>query len=85
MGHVRDLPRFLRRGDIGVKINGSFRPEYVIPEDKRAVINELAKLAKDADIVYLATDPDREGEGHLLAPGAGPQAAVGPHAQGGLP
>ena len=62
MGHVRDLPRFLRRGDIGVKINGSFRPEYVIPEDKRAVINELAKLAKDADIVYLATDPDREGE-----------------------
>ena len=62
MGHVRDLPRFLRRGDIGVKINGSFRPEYVIPEDKRPVINELTKLAKDADIVYLATDPDREGE-----------------------
>ena len=59
MGHVRDLP--LR--EMGVVVHDqSFRPTYTVPPDKRKVVSELAKASKDASIVYLATDPDREGE-----------------------
>ena len=58
MGHLRDLPK----STMGVDIDGGFVPEYVPLPNKGDVINELKKLAKKADTVYLATDPDREGE-----------------------
>ena len=66
MGHVRDLPR----KEMGVKVDDdSFRPTYSVPADKKKVVSELAKASKSADMVYLATDPDREGEAiswHLI-------------------
>ena len=66
MGHVRDLPR----RKLGVEINeDSFIPTYTVSVDKRKIVAELKKAAADAEIVYLATDPDREGEAiawHLL-------------------
>ena len=66
MGHVRDVPR----RKLGVEINeDSFIPTYTVSVDKRKVVAELKKAAADAEIVYLATDPDREGEAiawHLL-------------------
>ncbi|MDR0883116.1 MAG: type I DNA topoisomerase [Oscillospiraceae bacterium] len=57
-GHVRDLPA--KRLSIDVK--HGFVPTYVVPEDKEKRVAELEKLVKKADAVYLATDPDREGE-----------------------
>ncbi len=58
MGHLRDLPK----STMGVDIKGGFIPEYVPLSNKSDVIDELKKMAKKADVVYLATDPDREGE-----------------------
>ncbi len=58
MGHVRDLPK----GDIGVDVEHDFAPKYIIPRDKSKKANELKKLAKEAKTLWLATDPDREGE-----------------------
>ena len=58
MGHLRDLPK----STMGVDIDNGFEPEYVPLETKAELISELCKLAKKADAVYLATDPDREGE-----------------------
>ena len=58
MGHLRDLPK----STMGVDIEGGFDPEYVPVENKAALIDELRTAAKNADTVYLATDPDREGE-----------------------
>ena len=58
MGHLRDLPK----STMGVDIEGGFVPEYVPLESKAELIDELRKAAKKADRVYLATDPDREGE-----------------------
>ncbi len=58
MGHLRDLPK----STMGVDIAGGFEPEYIPLDNKGDVISELKKLAKKADTVYLATDPDREGE-----------------------
>src|ERR1019366_2117019 len=46
----------------GVDIENNFTPDYIISPDKIKVVNELKKLAKDAEIVWLATDEDREGE-----------------------
>ena len=57
-GHVIDLPK----STLGVDIAGNFEPEYIPLPDKGEVITELKKAAQKADIVYLATDPDREGE-----------------------
>ncbi|UZR93680.1 type I DNA topoisomerase [Chondrinema litorale] len=57
-GHVRDLPK----GNGAIDIENGFKPEYVISPDKKQVISELKKLVKDAEIVWLATDDDREGE-----------------------
>ncbi|MBP5308694.1 MAG: toprim domain-containing protein, partial [Clostridia bacterium] len=57
-GHVRDLPE--KR--IGVNISRNFEPTYEINKDKKAVIERLSSKAEKADAVYLATDPDREGE-----------------------
>src|SRR3989304_4002253 len=58
IGHVRDLPR----GQIGVDIENGFTPKYVVPKAKTKLVNELKQAVKDASAVYLATDPDREGE-----------------------
>ncbi len=64
-GHVRDLPK----STLGVDIENGFEPKYINIRGKGALITELRKEAKAADIVYLATDPDREGEAiswHLM-------------------
>ena len=58
MGHIRDLPK----GDLGVDIEHNFEPKYVIPKDKRKIVEGLIEEAKGLDHVILATDPDREGE-----------------------
>ena len=58
MGHVRDLPK----SQLGVDIDQGFAPKYVVPRGKRKVVLELKQAAKTASSVYLATDPDREGE-----------------------
>lgn len=60
-GHVRDLSTKGKYG-FGVDIENDFKPDYIPMKGKAAVINELKKEAKKADRVYLATDPDREGE-----------------------
>lgn len=58
MGHVRDLPK----GGDAIDIENGFEPTYEISPDKKDVISKLKKLADDADMVYLASDEDREGE-----------------------
>jgi len=58
MGHVRDLPK----SQLGVNTDKGFAPKYVVPREKRKVVLELKQAAKTASTVYLATDPDREGE-----------------------
>ena len=58
MGHLRDLPK----STMGVDIDGDFTPQYLPVKDRADVIADLKKRAKSADTVYLATDPDREGE-----------------------
>jgi len=65
IGHVRDLPK----GAIGVAIDDNFTPRYVVPKDKSRTVKEIRDAAREASTVYLATDPDREGEAiawHLL-------------------
>ena len=65
MGHLRDLPK----STMGVDIEGGFIPEYLPLENKTEVIDDLRKAAQKASRVYLATDPDREGEAiswHLM-------------------
>ncbi len=57
-GHVRDLPK----GKLGVDIEGGFEPSYLVLQDKNAVVRELKALGDKASSIYLATDPDREGE-----------------------
>ena len=58
VGHVRDLPK----SKLGVDIENNFEPQYITIRGKGDVVSELRKQAKKADRVYLATDPDREGE-----------------------
>ncbi len=58
VGHICDLPK---RG-FGIDIENKFTPQYEVLEDKQQVVDELKRLAKMADQVYLAPDPDREGE-----------------------
>jgi DNA topoisomerase-1 len=58
LGHVKDLPK----NDIAVDVEHDFRPTYVVIEGKKKLIDELKRAAKDSDAVYLAADPDREGE-----------------------
>ncbi len=70
VGHVRDLPK----SKLGVDTEHEFEPIYEVNEDKQKVVKELQKLSKEAKKVFLATDPDREGEAiawhikHLLTP-----------------
>lgn len=58
MGHLRDLPK----SKMGVDLEHGFEPQYIPVRDKTELINELKKASKSAKTVYLATDPDREGE-----------------------
>ena len=58
MGHIRDLPK----SKMGIDIENDFEPQYINIRGKASLINSLKKDAKDAKMVYLATDPDREGE-----------------------
>ncbi len=60
-GHIRDLSTTGKYG-FGVDVEDGFKPHYEPIKGKKAVISELKKLAKDSDKVYLASDPDREGE-----------------------
>ncbi len=66
VGHIRDLPK---KG-FGIDIKNDFEPEYAVLEEKKDVIAKLKKSAKEAEIVYLSPDPDREGEAiawHILS------------------
>ncbi|HHW56536.1 MAG TPA: type I DNA topoisomerase [Clostridia bacterium] len=58
MGHVRDLPK----SQLGIDIENNFAPKYITIRGKGAIIENLKKEAKDAEKIFLATDPDREGE-----------------------
>jgi len=58
LGHVRDLPK----SELGIDIANDFAPRYVMIKQRRSVISELKKSADSASAIYLATDPDREGE-----------------------
>jgi len=58
LGHVRDLPK----SQLGVDVENGFAPKYINIRGKGEVIKELKEAAKKASSVYLATDPDREGE-----------------------
>lgn len=65
MGHIRDLPS----KDIGIDIKNNFEPLYEVLSDKTKIIHELIKLSKNSEVVWLATDEDREGEAiswHLM-------------------
>ena len=58
VGHIRDLPK----SKLGIDIENDFEPEYIPIRGKGDLIKELKKEAKQAGKIYLATDPDREGE-----------------------
>lgn len=65
LGHVRDLPK----KELGIDIANNFAPKYIVIQQRRETIRELKKSAESASAVYLATDPDREGEAiswHLI-------------------
>ncbi len=65
VGHVRDL----LKSQLSVDVDNNFTPKYRVPNEKKEVVKEIAKLAKTSEEVFLATDPDREGESiswHLL-------------------
>ena len=72
MGHVRDLPK----SDLGVDVEGNFTPVYEVSKGKEKVIATLKKSIREAEAVYLATDPDREGEAiawHILQAASPPR------------
>jgi DNA topoisomerase I len=65
MGHIRDLPK----STLGVNVDADFEPKYLIPRDKSKIVKELKASVQAAKEIYLATDPDREGEAiawHLI-------------------
>ena len=65
MGHIVDLPRTV----MGVEIENNFSPSYAVIPGKQKILTKLKKEAKNKDKIYLATDPDREGEAigwHLM-------------------
>src|SRR5579885_3621416 len=82
LGHVKDLPK----NKIGVDIENDFETEYVVIDKKEQVLDKLKKLAKSASAIYLAPDPDREGEAiaaHLAEELA--DARPGKKKKGGIP
>ncbi|PQJ36249.1 DNA topoisomerase I [Salinibacter sp. 10B] len=72
MGHIRDLPASAKEipkehkdedwARLGVKVDNGFEPLYVVPSKKRDVVKELRQAIREADVLYIATDEDREGE-----------------------
>jgi DNA topoisomerase-1 len=58
MGHVRDLPE----KTLGVEVDGGFKPHYEVPSEKKKIVAKLKQSAKGAEVIYLASDFDREGE-----------------------
>jgi DNA topoisomerase-1 len=65
VGHIRDL----LRSQLSVDVENNYQPKYRVPNEKRQVVKELKELVKHAEEIYLATDPDREGEAiswHLM-------------------
>src|SRR5512146_1317889 len=58
MGHIRDLPK----SKLGVDVEHGFEPAYETIASRKKVLKELREAAKDAENIYVATDPDREGE-----------------------
>ncbi|HVA84974.1 MAG TPA: type I DNA topoisomerase, partial [Candidatus Saccharimonadales bacterium] len=61
-GHVRDLPEKLGRDQLGVDVDHDFKPTYEVVADRRKQVGEITRAARKADLIYLATDLDREGE-----------------------
>jgi DNA topoisomerase-1 len=57
-GHIRDLAK----KNLGIDVEGGFIPQYIVPADKKKIVKELKSLAKESNMVWLATDEDREGE-----------------------
>lgn len=55
-GHIRDLAK----KDLGIDIENKFAPTYIVSDEKKKTVNELKKLAKEAEKVWIATDEDRE-------------------------
>ena len=75
LGHVRDL----LKSRLSVDVEQDFEPEYRVPNDKRAVVKELKAAADGAEEIFLATDPDREGEAiawHLVAAAEMPESNI---------
>lgn len=75
LGHVRDL----LKSRLSVDVDNAFEPEYRVPNDKRQIVKELKAAAEGAEEIYLATDPDREGEAiawHLVAAAEMPQSNI---------
>ncbi len=65
IGHIRDL----LRSQLSIDIENNFAPKYRVPNEKKAIVNEIKQLAQEHEEIYLATDPDREGEAiswHLI-------------------
>ncbi len=58
MGHIRDL----QKKDFGIDLENNYQPQYIINNDKKKIVSQLKKLAKEAETVWLASDEDREGE-----------------------
>jgi DNA topoisomerase-1 len=64
-GHIRDLAK----KNLGINVEENYEPQYIVPDDKKAVVKELKKLVKETKTVWLASDEDREGEAiawHLM-------------------
>ena len=57
-GHIRDLSE----SELSINVNDGFKPEYVIPAEKKTLVNDLKRAASEAEMVWLASDEDREGE-----------------------
>jgi reverse gyrase len=57
-GHIRDLSK----SDLCIDIENGYKPQYTVPDDKKALVEELRRLSSKADVVWLASDEDREGE-----------------------
>lgn len=57
-GHIRDL----NKSDLCIDLNNGYKPQYTVSDDKKAIVEELRKLSKEAEMVWLASDEDREGE-----------------------
>ena len=65
VGHVRDLPK----SKLAIDVDADFAPDFVVPRDKSSVVKQIREATSTADTIYLATDPDREGEAiswHLM-------------------